>query len=305
MKKTMIGLLLCTFLLGVNGIVNVHATQSSGTTTIGYTTEGLNMNISIKGEEQVIKGTSNHAYKAFYEEQPTSVVWSIKGATSPDTRIDEGGNLIVGVDETAEVIEILAYSTINPAKSASMKVKLIEKTYTIIDIEKKDDINVPYGTTEKQITDRLDQNNKFKVTIRTNDEKTYVIYIDQAIYYSIQDVVGDDGFLKEGKFQVIYDLIMPHISINYDDTIQLDYEKDSNIIGETTTSITVTVLGKTADDKKPVQKPNKPDKPIKGPVTGDDTNATAYLMGMGAMLSLMIFMYLKYKKDEEEQEGKE
>ena len=311
MRKTVIRLLLCTFLLGVNGMSNVQAAESSRTTTVGYTADNSNVNISIKGEEQVIKGTAHHVYEAIYEKQPTSVVWSIKGATSADTRIDESGSLIVGVDERADEIEIIAYSTIDPSKSATQKVKLIEKTYTIVEIEKKKDITVPYGTTETQIKKQLDKNESFKVTIKTNDGKTYVIEVDQAVYYSIQDVVQPDGILKEGEFQVVYDLIMPYLTINFDDTIKFDYEKDTNVIGETTTDVTVTVLEKIVDAQKPTQKPtqnpenpNRPSKPISSPATGDRTNTAGYLIGMVGMLSLMLFMYMRWKKEDENSEEK-
>lgn len=305
MKKTMLGLLLCTFLLGMNGMVNVQAAQTSGTTTVGYSTEGLDINISIRGEEQVIKGTAHHMYEAVYEKQPTSVVWSIKGAASSNTRIDESGTLFVGVDETADDIEIIAYSTINPSKSATLKVKLIEKTYTVVEIEKKNDITVPYGTTEAQIGKQLDKNDTFQVTIQTNDGKTYVLEVDRAFYYSIQDVVRPNGLLKEGTFQVVYELIMPNISIDYDDTIKLTYEKDTNVTGETTTDITVTVLEKKAENQKPTQVPEQPDKPISGPATGDGTYTAGYVIGMVGMLSLMIYLYMRCRKQDEDHEEKE
>lgn len=53
------------------------------------------------------------------------VVWSIEGAASNNTQIDENGKLVIAADETAQTITVKAVSTQDSAKSASAVVTVV------------------------------------------------------------------------------------------------------------------------------------------------------------------------------------
>ena len=302
MKKMIIGLSICTFLLSAGGIAYVQAYTGEGTATIGYTADANSIKMEISGEIKVIKGTTGHPYQLSADGNEISAVWVIKGATSKNTKIDAGGFLTIGVDETADEIEIIGYSTENPNRFASYKVKLVEKTYTVIDVEKKNDITMPYGTTEEELIKKLSENSVFEVTVKTNDGKTYVITVDQSVINSDEAEVQENGVLKSGTFQVNYKLLLPFMQIDYDETILTDQSKDTNIVGDAVTSIMVTIK----DAEKPITKPSTDNnKPVSGtvssPNTGDETTMFPYLLGMAALPLMMLMLLFKRKKEEDEE----
>ena len=317
MRKTIIGLLIGTFLLGTGGMINVYASSGTGSTTIGYTADASSIKMEITGEAEVIKGTTGHPYHLSGDGNETSAIWSIKGATSKNTKIDAGGFLTIGVDETADEIKIIGYSVENPDRFAEYTVKLVEKTYTIVDIEQKNDITMPYGTTEDQLLSKLDEDNIFDVTVKTNDGKTYVISVGEGVLYSDEAVVQENGVLLPGTFKLNYELTLPFIQIDYDETIVTDKNKDTNIIGDAMTYIMVTIQEADKPIVKPDDKPTvKPDEPtikpstdnnkpisgtISGPNTGDETNMIPYLLGMAALPLAMILLMFKRKRDDKEE----
>lgn len=48
---------------------------------------------------------------------PQEVTWTVEGAASADTKIDENGTLTIGLDETAETLTVRATSVADPTKS--------------------------------------------------------------------------------------------------------------------------------------------------------------------------------------------
>lgn len=64
----------------------------------------------------LVTGTGNPSQK---------VVWSIEGAQSENTRIDENGKLEIGADETAQSITVKAVSTTDESKTASALVTVV------------------------------------------------------------------------------------------------------------------------------------------------------------------------------------
>lgn len=55
---------------------------------------------------------------------PTSVIWSIEGAETPDTYITKNGTLYVGEDETAAKFNVIATSTFDATKTAQAEIKV-------------------------------------------------------------------------------------------------------------------------------------------------------------------------------------
>lgn len=289
MRKKVTSIFMITCLLAVGITTPIQAAESTKDVIVSYES---NRALSIQGKKEVIKGTANHSYKGFFEDIEADVIWSIEGATSKNTRIDEGGFLIVGVDETSDKIQVSATSKNNPDNQATLEVILIEKTYTTVSVEKKDDITMNYGTTENELVNRLGEYKTFQVTIKTNDEKVYVIDVNQASFHSKDDVVDANGIVKEGSFDVIYNLILPHLQIEYDGTITTKTSEKTNIIGKASSSIKVTIVNR----GEPV-KPSVPVNPIKGPNTGDTTNPIMNIM-VGGVALLSLLLLWKRRKEE-------
>lgn len=303
MKKALISFFACALLLGLSGIADVQAASGSSTTNIGYTADHSNMDLKILGETEIIKGTAGHQYTLNAYDKEIPAVWTIKGATSKKTFIDAGGFLNVGVDETATEIEIIAYSTENPDMFETHKVKLIEKTYTVVNVEKKNDISMPYGTTEKQLLDKLEKYDTFQVTLESNDGKTYVIYVDQALIHREDDIIQENGIVRKGSWKINYDLVLPYIQIDYDGTVYTDVNKETNITGDATTSVMVTITG---DD--PVPPKGDTTVPSKGgktsPKTGDTTDTNLYIVSIAIAVLAMFFMLIIRKKKRTKNEVK-
>lgn len=300
MRKVITCLTICMLLLGTGGVTSAYAAVGGGTTTIGYVADADSIQMEITGSDEVIKGTDGHDYHLTADGNEVSAVWVIKGATSDNTKIDEAGNLAVGVDETATELEIIAYAAENPNRFAVYTVKLVEKTYEIVSIEKKEDINLPYGTTKDQLENELEKNDTFQVTIESNDGKTYVIDVDRSNFTIGDDMIDANGVVKKGQYDISYELILPFIQIDYDGTVYMDKAKDTNITGNAKTGITVTIADNGGGD------PNTDNDTPKtgdtgqtndnGPKTGDMMNIGRYLMLISAAGIMLIVTLVKRRK---------
>lgn len=75
----------------------------------------------------------------------TQVEWSLSGAVSADTKIDENGKLQVGADETAQSLTVTAVSVADRTKSAQAVITIVpaEVSDTSQPSEEPDDIQTP------------------------------------------------------------------------------------------------------------------------------------------------------------------
>lgn len=304
MKKLMFSIVVCTLLLGIPWGISVDAYTGTGTTTIGYISDSSSIKMDIEGEVEVIKGTAGHPYHLTADGKEVSAVWNIRGATSKNTKIDAGGFLNIGVDEKATELEIIGYSAENPNRYATYKVKLTEKTYSVVNIEKKPDLTMPYGTTEEQLLNKLEAYNTFQVTLKSNDGKTYVIAVDRAFIYSDEAVIQSNGIVRKGSFKINYELIMPFVQIDYDGSVYTDKNGISNITGDKITGITVTIkdTGTESPSGHPSEDGNKHvNGSVTSPNTGDATNTKGYaaILSIGAVMLLITFNRKRHEKDEE------
>lgn len=290
MGKKILSFLLMSLLL-VEGISMVVATTTKKDVTVTYTTDRL---LSIVGTNEVIAGTKGHLYKSYLDDMEAEVVWEIQGATSKKTKIDRTGSLQVGIDETAKNIEVIAKLTIHPNKQQRKTVAIKEKTYTIISVEKKPDIELEYGVKESTVQEILDSYHIFTVMIETNDGKQYEIEIDTIYYRTKEKVVTKEGIIKTGTFDVIYTLVLPRIDIDYDGSISLDKTKRSTMLEEVNSLVKVRITG--SEEKENV-KEIEAVKEIEGPTTGDTTSIGWWILIGG--LSGSVFVVMKVRSDKE------
>lgn len=298
MKRIVISSILCTFLLIMGEIVNIQAYSGRETTTIGYDGTNAPFEMKIIGEQNIIKGTAGHPYHLYADGNEISCIWNIKNASSKNTRIDAGGFLNIGVDETADEVEIIGYSTVNPNRYAVYKVKLTEKTYTVINVKKKNDVTMLYGTTKKQLMNMQEKINGFEVTIKTNENKTYVITVDRTIISLEEEAIQSNGIIREGNIKVNYDLILPFLQIDYDGTVYTDNGRKTNITGEAVTDIMVEIKKNQTSSDMLLSRDGTL---IKEAVETDDgIDMNRYIMGILIIPLIAALMIINRKKQDKE-----
>lgn len=196
----------------------------------------------IVGENNVIKGAGT-SYQANVENAASNAVtWSINGQNSTLTAIDQNGVLSVGNDETATQIEIIATLNEDINKSASKIVNIIDKSYTITNIE----LPVPSATVETDIlksgiVNIANKNQKARITIETNTGQTAIIEVDINDYNLPIEMIDTNGKLIVGNYQITYTLKLPYITIDSDGNVIVDNSKETNLLGEATVSMNMKV----------------------------------------------------------------
>ena len=122
-----------------------------------------------------------------------------------------------------------------------------------------------------------------------------MIYVDQALIHREDDIIQENGIVRKGSWKINYDLVLPYIQIDYDGTVYTDVNKETNITGDATTSVMVTITG---DD--PVPPKGDTTVPSKGgktsPKTGDTTDTNLYIASIAIAVLAMFFMLIIRKK---------
>ncbi|MCI5924753.1 MAG: discoidin domain-containing protein [Oscillospiraceae bacterium] len=105
---------------------------------------------------------------------PQEVTWTVEGAASADTKIDENGTLTIGLDETAETLTVRATSVADPTKSgtAVVHVTAIDKAALKAAIDEAESLNADDYTpsTWAALTDALADANDVYSGKTTQDE---------------------------------------------------------------------------------------------------------------------------------------
>ena len=105
---------------------------------------------------------------------PQEVTWTVEGAASADTKIDENGTLTIGLDETAETLTVRATSVADPTKSgtAVVHVTAIDKAALKAAIDEAESLNADDYTpsTWSALTDALADANDVYSGKTTQDE---------------------------------------------------------------------------------------------------------------------------------------
>lgn len=249
------------------------AKQECANVNVSYSTE---REVSIEGNASLIKGTTQHCYKAYFDGIETqNVVWEVKGTTSENTRIDEGGFLTVGVEEEASQFELIAYSANQTSNYSTNTISLIDKSYVIAEVlsEKLPTTTqtLPYGTTESDLHKMFSKWNAYELTFHTNDEKIYQIPISEATYSSTDIKSDENGVIQPGTFTVYFEPKLPYVLVEFDDTIHTDYDQKTNLSGDHTLVTTFTIDG----DQKTTQQSNTV---VKGTAKAEESNAMYAIM---------------------------
>ncbi len=100
----------------------------------------------------------------------TQVEWSLSGAVSADTKIDENGKLQVGADETAQSLTITVVSVVDPTKSAQAVITIVpaEVPDTSQPSEEPDDTQTP----DTEAPEEEDPDGAASVEANIRDEAT-------------------------------------------------------------------------------------------------------------------------------------
>ncbi len=100
------------------------------TATINYTVAARSVTeVKITEKQDVMKLGETAMFKAEVVGENlnnTRVVWSVEGASSENTTIDENGKLTIAADETKEVVAVKATSEFDPSKYVYAVVKIYE-----------------------------------------------------------------------------------------------------------------------------------------------------------------------------------
>lgn len=247
------------------------------------------MSISVSGMDNIAKGASTK-YTATVKQglANAGVAWSVAGQTSSNTKIDTNGKLTVGNDETASQVIITATSKEDGTKKVSKTVKVEDKKYIVKNIVLPiTSIHEEEGITENELHAIAKKNEKVKVTITTNAGETVEVEALVESYESDKDVVTADGKIAVGKFNLIYNIVLPYVETdNNGKVLTVDNTKKTNLIGTNTVSIPVEIKAKNTTPttpEAPIVSENKTnEKGGKKPVTtGDSTTMSIAIAGLG------------------------
>ena len=292
MKKNK--LLKCIFsitMLLLLGVETMDVYAAEGNVGVTYT---VNRTLQVKGNEEVVKGTSNNNYLAWLGENSINeVVWQVIGANSDKTKIDQNGVLSVSVKETAESIKVRATLSFQEdtekLKYAEMEVLLKEKEYVIDAIESKPIIKMNTKNSINDLESKLNGYSAFNIWIKSSYETQEISISDYSFYYD-KEQIAYNGKLKSGEYEIQYLLKLPYYQIDYDGEIILDEVRETNINGDNKVYVKVEV-----EDNSSIMGNN-------GIVnTGDYSNLQLYIwVALGSLLSLIIILIKNRKKEDEE-----
>lgn len=292
MKKNK--LLKCIFsitMLLLLGVETMDVYAAEGNVGVTYT---VNRTLQVKGNEEVVKGTSNNNYLAWLGENSINeVVWQVIGANSDKTKIDQNGVLSVSVKETAESIKVRATLSFQEdtekLKYAEIEVLLEEKEYVIDAIESKPIIIMSTKNSINDLENKLNEYSGFNVFVKSSYESQELSISDYSFYYDKLQIAYN-GKLKAGEYQIPYLLNLPYYQIDYDGEIILDEARETNINGDNEVYVKIVV-----EDKNSIIGNN-------GIVnTGDYSNLQLYIcVALSSLLSLIIIFIKNRKKEDEE-----
>ncbi|MDB1934022.1 hypothetical protein PMY12_08760 [Clostridium tertium] len=292
MKKNK--LLKCIFsitMLLLLGVETMDVYAAEGNVGVTYT---VNRTLQVKGNEEVVKGTSNNNYLAWLGENSINeVVWQVIGANSDKTKIDQNGVLSVSVKETAESIKVRATLSFQEdtekLKYAEIEVLLKEKEYVIDAIESKPIIIMSTKNSINDLENKLNEYSGFNVLVKSSYESQELSISDYSFYYDKLQIAYN-GKLKAGEYQIPYLLNLPYYQIDYDGEIILDEARETNINGDNEVYVKIVV-----EDKNSIIGNN-------GIVnTGDYSNLQLYIcVALSSLLSLIIIFIKNRKKEDEE-----
>jgi hypothetical protein len=287
-------LLKCIFsitMLLLLGVETMDVYAAEGNVGVTYT---VNRTLQVKGNEEVVKGTSNNNYLAWLGENSINeVVWQVIGANSDKTKIDQNGVLSVSVKETAESIKVRATLSFQEdtekLKYAEMEVLLKEKEYVIDAIESKPIIKMNTKNSINDLESKLNGYSAFNIWIKSSYETQEISISDYSFYYD-KEQIAYNGKLKSGEYEIQYLLKLPYYQIDYDGEIILDEVRETNINGDNKVYVKVEV-----EDNSSIMGNN-------GIVnTGDYSNLQLYIwVALGSLLSLIIILIKNRKKEDEE-----
>lgn len=119
----------------------------------------------------------------YLDDEDKGITWSISGNNSSTTRITEAGILIVGEDETADSITVIATSKFDNTKNGSSVVTILRKEVTTVTV------------TEQDRTVRKGRTYKYTATVEGNNLEL----ADKGVTWSVtgQDANGADVAVNE------------------------------------------------------------------------------------------------------------
>lgn len=191
------------------------------------------INVDISGEDSVVKGSGTRYQANVTNATSGTVIWSITGQTSTRTSIDVDGVLQVGSDETAKQIQVLATCSEDTTKVASKVVQILDKNYTITNVE----LPFPLATantsaSKADIENIANKNKKAKVTIETNTGQTVMIEVDIRDFALPKEILDTNGNVLAGDYIISYSLNLPFITIDDMGKVVIDTSQKTNILGK-------------------------------------------------------------------------
>jgi len=149
-----------------------------------------------------------------------TIIWTVEGATSTDTTIDNTGKLTIGTDETASILTVKATANADSKKVVNIKVTVLEELPYISTVTVSPETASVYaGGSGKGFYAKVEGTQEDKRVIWTVEGNT-----------SANTVISDSGWLNVGEDETASIL-----------TIKATAEKDNTKVG----TATVTVLQKT------------------------------------------------------------
>lgn len=175
-----------------------NATYKDNLLNINYTVtyevvEGYvkDVDVSIKGNRgyAIIDGKTEFAATIEADANVTdvSINWSIEGNTSTDTEIDKNGVLIVGPDEQAEKIKVIATSNYDTSKSSEITVEV-----------KKADVKLEITSLKNKDGIKTETSKEYKATLETEANNKGIIWSVKG-NTSENTTIDQEGVLRVAK----------------------------------------------------------------------------------------------------------
>ena len=147
------------------------------------------------------------------------VTWSVTGAVSPDTKIDENGKLEIGADETAQTLTVTVTSAADPAKKA-------EAVVTVVPVEEPTEPSEPTEPVEPTEPETPEVSEPVIETVK--DEVTGIAVkgeLDQGTTIAVNQVAEESE-----QYAVYTEPVKGHTILGvYDITISQELEEGQSV----------------------------------------------------------------------------
>ena len=226
--------------LVVKATSDFDSTKSASATVKVYENQPIEVGIELTPVETVVKTGTTQKFEVIVtapEGTDTSVVWTVEGNNSENTKISENGELTVAADETAETLKVKATSKADDrvSKEAIVTVEKVVTKVNKVTVTPNEDVKVKVGATQKfeaTVEGENLTNTSVKWTVAGNTSANTKVSTDGTLTVAADETAKTLTITAtaEADETVSTSVVVKVESATLEDVVELGYKVDEDYI---------------------------------------------------------------------------